>query len=254
MKDPYEILGIPRIATESEIREAHRRLSLKYHPDKHEGNDLAELAAQKFREVQEAYEKLRGSRGRDSHGGGSGASSGASASQAFQNAMQAFEQRRWADALRELDTFDRVEGKTAASLSMRAQVFMAQDRPQDATAMLQEALLMDNNDGDLHALYASVQVGRDQYSSALISIQRAIKLQGEVPNDLALEGVCLENLGRKTEGKAVFDRLRQIDPNNEVLGLRDQHWRVGGNYVNKSEAKNNACCLCLLLECIFDCI
>ncbi len=55
LKDYYYFLGINNDATEDDIKKAYRKLSLKYHPDKNE-ND--EYFANRFREVQEAYETL----------------------------------------------------------------------------------------------------------------------------------------------------------------------------------------------------
>jgi len=51
MKDYYQILGIPRNASEEEIKKAYRKLAHKYHPDK--GGD-----AEKFKEINEAYQVL----------------------------------------------------------------------------------------------------------------------------------------------------------------------------------------------------
>lgn len=53
-KDYYEILGIDRNATKEEIKKAYRRLSKKYHPDVSDDPD----AAEKFKEITEAYEVL----------------------------------------------------------------------------------------------------------------------------------------------------------------------------------------------------
>ncbi len=54
-KDYYAILGVPRNATQEEIKRAYRRLAMKYHPDKNPGNKEAE---EKFKEISEAYEVL----------------------------------------------------------------------------------------------------------------------------------------------------------------------------------------------------
>ncbi|XP_073834219.1 dnaJ homolog subfamily C member 30, mitochondrial-like [Musca autumnalis] len=53
--DHYDVLGIPRKATQSEIKAAYYRLSMMYHPDKNQGSDSAAL---KFREITQAYEVL----------------------------------------------------------------------------------------------------------------------------------------------------------------------------------------------------
>src|ERR687895_2239784 len=53
-RDYYEVLGVSRGATEDEIRKAHRRLVLQYHPDR----NTEPGAAERFKEIQEAYEVL----------------------------------------------------------------------------------------------------------------------------------------------------------------------------------------------------
>lgn len=58
MKNPYEILGVSKNATDAQIKEAYRELAKKYHPDKYINNPLADLAAEKMKEINEAYDML----------------------------------------------------------------------------------------------------------------------------------------------------------------------------------------------------
>ena len=54
-KNFYELLEVPREASEADIKRAFRKLSLKYHPDKNPGN---EEAASTFKQMNRAYEVL----------------------------------------------------------------------------------------------------------------------------------------------------------------------------------------------------
>jgi molecular chaperone DnaJ len=77
-RDFYEILGVTKTATDEEIKKAYRKLAIKYHPDKNEGDKAAE---EKFKEAAEAYEVLSNAEkkaryDRFGHAGVGGAASG----------------------------------------------------------------------------------------------------------------------------------------------------------------------------------
>jgi len=55
MKDYYYILGVKQTATTDDVKKAYRKLSLKFHPDKNDGDDFF---TERFKEIQEAYETL----------------------------------------------------------------------------------------------------------------------------------------------------------------------------------------------------
>ena len=62
MRDPYEVLGVSRTASDSEIKSAYRELVKKYHPDNYANNPLADLASEKMKEINEAYDSITRSR------------------------------------------------------------------------------------------------------------------------------------------------------------------------------------------------
>ena len=56
MKDPYSVLGVSQSASDEEVKKAYRELARKYHPDNYQNNPLADLAEEKMKEINEAYE------------------------------------------------------------------------------------------------------------------------------------------------------------------------------------------------------
>lgn len=58
MRDPYEVLGVKPGASDDEIKRAYRELARKYHPDNYQNNPLADLAEEKMKEINEAYDLL----------------------------------------------------------------------------------------------------------------------------------------------------------------------------------------------------
>ena len=59
-KDPFEVLGVPRGASDDEVKRAYRALVKKYHPDNYDGeNPLSELAKEKMQEINWAYDEIQ---------------------------------------------------------------------------------------------------------------------------------------------------------------------------------------------------
>ena len=84
------MLGVSPSASDDDIKKAYRDLTRKYHPDANVDNPLADLAEEKFKEVQEAYdtimkERASGNTGGYSYGGGSNSSYGGSSSYGYGN-------------------------------------------------------------------------------------------------------------------------------------------------------------------------
>ena len=69
-RDYYEVLGVPKNATEEDIKKAYRKMAMKHHPDRNQGADAAK-SEEKFKEANEAYEMLSDGQKRaayDQHG------------------------------------------------------------------------------------------------------------------------------------------------------------------------------------------
>lgn len=56
--NPYQVLGVSETATDAEVKTAYRELAKKYHPDNYADSPLADLAEQKMKEVNEAYDMI----------------------------------------------------------------------------------------------------------------------------------------------------------------------------------------------------
>jgi len=78
MKDPYAVLGVPSTASLDEVKKAYRELAKKYHPDNYINNPLADLAEEKMKEINEAYDMIVNSRQGSSSSSSSGSYSGRS--------------------------------------------------------------------------------------------------------------------------------------------------------------------------------
>ncbi len=95
MNDPYAVLGVSPNASDEEIKRAYRELARKYHPDNYQDNPLADLAQEKMKEINEAYDMITKGRagswnGAKSSGGGAyngGAGSGSGIYAEIRNAI-----------------------------------------------------------------------------------------------------------------------------------------------------------------------
>jgi molecular chaperone DnaJ len=129
-RDYYEVLGVSRTASESEIKSAYRKLAIKYHPDKNPGDKEAE---EKFKEAAEAYSVLsdqnqRAKFDRFGHAGvGSSAASGGAGG--FSGGFPGFE-----DILGDLFGFNDIFGS-----NRRRQVQRGADLRYDLEITLEEA-------------------------------------------------------------------------------------------------------------------
>ena len=60
-KDPFKILGVSKYASESEVKDAYRRLVKEWHPDTFstKGEEVKKVATERFDEIQKAYEQIK---------------------------------------------------------------------------------------------------------------------------------------------------------------------------------------------------
>ena len=76
MNDPYQILGVPETATDEEVKRAYRELARKYQSDNYHDNPLADLAQEKMKDINAAYEQITKMRSGGRSGGNGYSSAG----------------------------------------------------------------------------------------------------------------------------------------------------------------------------------
>lgn len=133
--DPYKVLGISRDASDEEIKRAYRELVKKYHPDKHQNNPLGELAEDKLREINEAYDSLQGNRN------GKGTTS-SSANYQYMEIRRDIDTGRLKDAEKKLAN---IQNRDAEWFFLRGMVSYRKGWYDDAVSNIQNAAALDPN-------------------------------------------------------------------------------------------------------------
>ena len=59
MTDPYKVLGVSPSASDDDIKKAYRELAKKYHPDNYTDSPLADIASEKMKEINQAYDEIQ---------------------------------------------------------------------------------------------------------------------------------------------------------------------------------------------------
>ena len=80
MTDPYKVLGVSPDASDADIKKAYRELAKKYHPDNYHDNPLGELANEKMKQINEAYDQIQKLRSGSGYTGGYSTYSGSTGS------------------------------------------------------------------------------------------------------------------------------------------------------------------------------
>ncbi len=138
MSNPYKVLGISPNATDTEVKNAYRALARKYHPDNYTAdNPLADLATEKMKEINEAYEQIQRERAAGARHQGA---NGSSYSYADIRAMVSA--RRFREAAAALSAIP-AEDRTADWHYLQSIVLMQKGFVNDAARELEIACTMD---------------------------------------------------------------------------------------------------------------
>ncbi len=159
VNDPYEVLGVSRNATDDEIRKAYRELVKKYHPDKYQDNPLADLAEEKLREVNEAYDQIMNGRNASGAGGAAGYRTQGNSSYSGQNAAEFSEIRQDINS-GNLDAaqakLNRIQTKNAEWIFLSGMISLKRGWYDDARSKIAQAISMDPNNNEYRVIYSQL--------------------------------------------------------------------------------------------------
>ena len=183
MTDPYKVLNVPSTATDEEIKKAYRDLARKYHPDNYHDNPLADLAQEKMKEINEAYDTIQRQRNGRSHGS-------AAAGQGYQTGYGGYQSA--------------YGGYAGAAGTVFAQVRMAVNRNDLGTAEQLLARIGDHN-GEWNFLKGTICARRGWMDEARRYYQTACQMSpGNPEYRQALERLENGQGGYRPEGYEVF--------------------------------------------------
>lgn len=151
-KDPYKVLGVAPNASDDEIKTAYRKLARKYHPDKYADSDLKDLADEKMKEINSAYEEIQKMRagGGQSKGGSNTNSSNYSGRYNYYNVRRNINTGNIRDAEAELNNVD-MGDRAAEWHYLMGCVMVKKGYYNDAARMFDTACNMDPSNQEYRA-------------------------------------------------------------------------------------------------------
>lgn len=159
MSDPYKVLGVSPDATDEEVKAAYRRLAKKYHPDNYADSPLADLAGEKMKEINEAYDEVVKQRKRGGSAasgrayGTDGSAYGSSGSSEYLDVREMIMQGRLADAEQILDGVP-TESRNAEWFYLKGNILYRRGWLEEAYGDFAQACRMDPSNAEYRAAFA----------------------------------------------------------------------------------------------------
>ena len=192
MRDPYKILGVSPDATDIEVKNAYRALARKYHPDNYDpSNPLAELASEKMKEINEAYDEIMEMR---KGGGASDANaSGGAYKTEFAAIRELINRRRMREAEAALAKLP-VSARVAEWHYLESLVLMSNGLLNDAMRELELAIQMDPSNAEYQQARAMFEQAAQGYGAQYRRASGAERAC-DICNGLICADCCCECMG-----------------------------------------------------------
>jgi molecular chaperone DnaJ len=192
--DPYQILGIARTATDDEVKKAYRELSRKYHPDSYANNPLSGLAEEKFKEVQEAYDKIMNER----QNGGYSSTGGYNTNQTYSDSGELGEVAAFINSKRFQDAVTVLAGisnRTARWYYYSAIANLGLGNNMIAVEHSRTAASMEPNNTEYRNLVNQLSFGSQRYNNTGYGYGRGGMNSTDLCCNLCIADTCCECMG-----------------------------------------------------------
>lgn len=173
MRDPYKVLGVSPYSSDDEVKRAYRELAKKYHPDNYHDNPLGDLANEKMKEINEAYDEIQRRRAQGQSGYGRSyssdssyssysSSSGSSGRQDLKRIRELIDRGSYTEAAIVCDSVSQ-NMRNAEWYYLRARIYMHQGSYNNAVEALSIACRMDPTNDEYASLYETLRSNQARY-------------------------------------------------------------------------------------------
>lgn len=165
MRDPYEVIGVSRQASDEEIKKAYRELAKKYHPDNYANTEFSDIAGEKMKEINEAYDRILQERA-SAKAGGQSSSYGQSGQNASYGNFPRIRTLISNGRVNEAEVMLEAETNRSAEWHYLKGLCALYRRSYNiAAGYFQEACRMDPQNGEYAAMYRRFQGAQQNYGN-----------------------------------------------------------------------------------------